>query len=68
MHHYWYMVIRTKITVVQNEFRSTSIEFIMFINDERAFTSVKLKTNGHGGEVCEGLLHERKGSCQRNFQ
>ena len=51
MGRYWYMLTRTKLMVVQNEFRSSSIKFIMFVNDEHAFTLVTLKTTAHGGEI-----------------
>ena len=38
------------------------MEFVIFVNNEHAFTLVKLKTTGHGGEVYKRLLRKSKRS------
>ena len=59
MGHYWYMLTKTKITVVQNEFKVKAQSSLQL---NLLFTLVKLKTTGHGGEVYKGLLRKGEGS------
>ena len=69
MGHYWYMLTRTKITVIQNEFILVELLFTQVevkaqssLQLNLLFTLVKLKTTGHGGEVYKGLLRKGEGS------
>ena len=58
MGHCWYMLTKTKITVVQNGFNvkaQSSLQLNLF------FTLVKFKTTGHVGEVYKGLLRKGEG-------